>query len=55
MDEESVRRKAAACTQNNTNIQTSMPVVGFEPMTTVFERVMVIHALDRAAVTNGES
>jgi hypothetical protein len=29
--------------------QTSMPRVGFEPTTPVFERAKIVHALDRAA------
>jgi hypothetical protein len=33
----------------NKRTQTSMPRVGFEPTTPVFERAKVIHALDRAA------
>jgi hypothetical protein len=37
----------------NKRTQTSMPRVGFEPMTPVFERAKMVHALDRAATVNG--
>jgi hypothetical protein len=37
----------------NKRTQTSMPQVGFEPMTPVFERTKTVHALDRAAVVIG--
>jgi hypothetical protein len=33
----------------NKRIQTSMPLVGFELTTPVFERAKTVHALDRAA------
>jgi hypothetical protein len=33
----------------NKRIQTSMPQVGFESSTPVFERAKTVHALDRAA------
>jgi hypothetical protein len=39
-------------TQNKCT-QTSMPLVGFEPATPVFERAKVVHALDRAATVIG--
>jgi hypothetical protein len=39
-------------TQNKRR-QTSMPRVGFEPMTPVFEQAKTIHALDRAATVIG--
>jgi hypothetical protein len=37
----------------NKRIQTSMPQVGFEPTTPVFERAKTIHALDCAATVIG--
>jgi hypothetical protein len=42
-----------AQTQNK-RTQTSMPRVGFEPATPVFERAKTFHALDRAATVIGE-
>jgi hypothetical protein len=40
----------------NKSTQTSMPRVGFEPTTPVFERAKIIHALDReASVKHGEN
>jgi hypothetical protein len=33
--------------------QTSVPRVGFEPTTSVFERAKMVHALDRAAPVIG--
>jgi hypothetical protein len=30
-----------------------MPLVGFEPMTPVFERAKTVHAIDRAATVIG--
>jgi hypothetical protein len=38
----------------NKRTQTSMPRVGFEPTTPVFERPKKVHALDRAAAVMGE-
>jgi hypothetical protein len=35
--------------KQNKRTKTSMPRLGFEPTTTVFERVKTVHALDRAA------
>jgi hypothetical protein len=37
----------------NKRTQTSMPRVGFEPKTPVFERAKTVHALDRAATMTG--
>jgi hypothetical protein len=48
LDGASACRKASTYTQNKPT-QTSMPPVGFEPTTPVFERVKTVHALDRAA------
>jgi hypothetical protein len=36
----------------NKRTQTSMPRVGFEPMTTVFQRAKTVHALDRLVTQN---
>jgi hypothetical protein len=44
----SVRRKAAACTQNKST-QTSMPWVGFETTIPSFKRAKTVHVLDRTA------
>jgi hypothetical protein len=41
-----------AQTQNK-HTQTSMPQVGFEPTTPVFERAKTVHALDRVATVIG--
>jgi hypothetical protein len=41
-------------TTQNKRIQTSMPLVEFEPTTSVFEWVKTVHALDRAATVAGE-
>jgi hypothetical protein len=40
-------------TQNKLT-QTSMPQVGFEPTTPVFERAKIVHALDSAATVIGD-
>jgi hypothetical protein len=37
----------------NKHIQTSMPLVGFEPTIPAFERAKTVHALDRAATVIG--
>jgi hypothetical protein len=37
----------------NLHTQTSMPRVGFEPMSPVLERAKTVHALDRAAAMTG--
>jgi hypothetical protein len=37
----------------NKRTQTSMPRVGFEPTTPVFERAKTVHALDRAITVIG--
>jgi hypothetical protein len=37
----------------NKRTQTSMPRVGFEPTTPVFERAKTVHALERAATVIG--
>jgi hypothetical protein len=42
----------ATKTQNK-RTHTSMPRVGFEPTIKMFERTMMVHALDRAAAVNG--
>jgi hypothetical protein len=39
--------------KQNKRTQTSMPRVGFEPMTPVFERAKTVYALDRAATVSG--
>jgi hypothetical protein len=46
LDGGSARRKAATYTQDSTNPQTSMPQVGLEPTTSVFERAKTVHALE---------
>jgi hypothetical protein len=55
----SARRKAAAYTQSNTTqnrlTQTSIPRMGFEHTTPMFERAKTVHALDRAATVIGTS
>jgi hypothetical protein len=38
----------------NKHIQTSMPRVGFEPMTSVFEQAKTVHALHRATTVSGK-
>jgi hypothetical protein len=38
---------------HNKGTQTSMPGMGFETMTPVFERAKTVHALDRAATVIG--
>jgi hypothetical protein len=48
----SARRKAATYT-HNTNTDTFMPLVGFEPTTTLLEREKIYRALDRAATVIG--
>jgi hypothetical protein len=52
LDGESARLKAATYTQNK-RTQTSMPRVGFEPTTPVFERAKTVHALGRAVTVIG--
>jgi hypothetical protein len=37
----------------NKRAKTSIPLVGFEPTTLVFERAKTVHALDRAATEVG--
>jgi hypothetical protein len=37
----------------NKRTETSMPRVGFEPTTPMFERAKTVHALDRAATAIG--
>jgi hypothetical protein len=39
----------------NKRTQSSMPLVGFEPMAPVFERAKTVHALDRVATVIGFS
>jgi hypothetical protein len=56
LDAGSALRKAATYTQYNTQNkrrQTSMPEVGFDPTTPVFERTKTVHALDGAATVIG--
>jgi hypothetical protein len=52
LDGGSARRKAAAYTQNK-HTQTSMPLVGFEHTTPVFELEKTVHALHHAAAVLG--
>jgi hypothetical protein len=48
------RESAHRTTQTqNKRTQTSMPQVGFEPKTRVFERAKTIHALNRAVTVKG--
>jgi hypothetical protein len=53
LDGGSACRKASVYTQNK-RTQTSMPRVGFEPATQLFERAIAVHAVDRAATAFGE-
>jgi hypothetical protein len=54
---ESARRKAATYTQNSTKQnkrrKTSIPGLGFEPTTPVFELAKTVQALERAAAVLG--
>jgi hypothetical protein len=52
LDGGSARRKVATYTQNK-RTQASMPLVGFEPTTPVFERAKTVHVLDPAATLAG--
>jgi hypothetical protein len=45
-------RKATTYTQNK-RTQTSMPLLGFEPTTPVFERGKTVHTLDHVATVIG--
>jgi hypothetical protein len=40
--------------EQNKRTQTSMPLVGFEPTISVFERGKEVYALDRVATVSGE-
>jgi hypothetical protein len=59
LDEWSARRKAATYTQDCTNRinaythETSMSLVGFEPMNPASERAKAVHALDRSGTVTG--
>jgi hypothetical protein len=52
LDEESAQRKAATYTQD---IQTSMPLVGFEPTIPVFELLKTVHTSDRTDTVIGQT
>jgi hypothetical protein len=50
-----VRPQPTHRTTQNKRTQTSMPRVGFEPTTPVFEQVKTVHAADRAATLMGNA
>jgi hypothetical protein len=54
LDGGSAHRKAATYTQNK-RTETSVPRVGLEPTTPVFERAKTVHDLERAATVFGVS
>jgi hypothetical protein len=53
LDRRSARRKASTYTQDNAtqkNVDTSMPLVGFEPTIPVFVRPKTVRASERSAI-----